>query len=727
MGWFDEQLKQRKKSDNDVLSDAFINIAGSVLSKNMSAALNDNAIITKNALGEIMKFYHIKEQEIPDNMKDMNEQMEFLMRPSGIMRRPVVLDKGWYKDAYGAMLATRKDDGTVVALIPHGMSGYTFFDYKSGTHVKVNSKNEDLIDKDAIGFYKSFPLRKINIMDLAKYIIECMTPSDYVAILIATIVITLVGMITPKINNMLFSDVVTSGSIRVLVSISILLICVSISTALMNVARNLLMGKINTKMNVNVEAATMMRILSLPTDFFKKYGSGELLSYSEHISGLCEILVSIVLSTGLTSLFSLVYISQINAYAKALVIPALCVITATVLQILVITLLQMNLNRKRMKHEAKESGLVYALISGIQKIKLTGAEKRAFAKWGNLYAEGAKLEYSPVKILSVSNTINLMISLIGTAVIYYMAIISNVGVADFYAFNVAYGMVMGAFTSLAGIALQIATIKPVLEMAKPIMDAEPEVSEGKKVITRLSGGIELNNVSFRYNENMPYVIDDLSLKIRPGQYVAIVGSTGCGKSTLMRILLGFEKPQKGAVYFDGQDINTIDLKSLRQKIGSVLQNGKLFQGDIYSNIVISAPKLTLNDAWEAAELAGMAEDIRNMPMGMNTIISEGGGGISGGQKQRLMIARAIAPKPKILMFDEATSALDNITQKHVSESLDRLKCTRIVIAHRLSTIKQCDRIIVLDKGKIVEDGTYEQLIANKGFFAELVERQRIDV
>lgn len=263
-------------------------------------------------------------------------------------------------------------------------------------------------------------------------------------------------------------------------------------------------------------------------------------------------------------------------------------------------------------------------------------------------------------------------------------------------------------------------------MVSPILETVPEISENKRVVTRLSGGIELSNVSFRYEENGPTIIDGLSLKIRPGQYVAIVGSTGCGKSTLMRLMLGFETPQKGAVYYDGMDIASLDLKSLRRKIGTVMQNGKLFQGDVFSNIIISAPQLTMDEAWDAARLAGIADDIHAMPMGMHTIISEGSGGISGGQRQRLMIARAIAPKPRILMFDEATSALDNITQKIVSESLDSLKCTRIVIAHRLSTIRHCDRIIVLDKGKIIEDGTYEELIDRNGFFAELVERQRLD-
>ena len=219
---------------------------------------------------------------------------------------------------------------------------------------------------------------------------------------------------------------------------------------------------------------------------------------------------------------------------------------------------------------------------------------------------------------------------------------------------------------------------------------------------------------------------NLSLKIKAGEYVAIVGRTGCGKSTLMRLLLGFEKPEKGAIYYDGKDINKLDLCSLRRKIGTVMQSGGLFQGDIYSNIVITAPELTLDEAWEAAEKAGIADDIRAMPMGMQTLVAEGQGGISGGQKQRLMIARAIAPKPKILMFDEATSALDNRTQKQVSEAHDSMGCTRIVIAHRLSTIKHCDRILVLDGGNVIEDGTYDELIAKGGFFAELVERQRLD-
>ena len=287
-------------------------------------------------------------------------------------------------------------------------------------------------------------------------------------------------------------------------------------------------------------------------------------------------------------------------------------------------------------------------------------------------------------------------------------------------------MLMGAFMAFSNIALSAAEIQPILEMAEPFLKNEPETTQGKEIVTRLSGGLELNHVSFRYSEDGPYILNDLSLKIRPGEYVAVVGKTGCGKSTLVRLLLGFEKPEKGAIYYDRKDINSLDPSSLRRKIGTVMQDAGLFQGDIYSNIVITAPQLTLDDAWAAAEVAGIADDIRAMPMGMHTLISEGQGGISGGQWQRIMIARAIAPKPRLLIFDEATSALDNKTQKQVSEALDGMGCTRLVIAHRLSTIRHCDRILVLDGGRIIEDGNYDQLIEKGGFFAELVERQRLD-
>ena len=726
MGWFDEQIKQRRQNDDNVFNDAFVNIAGAVMGKRVSDALNDERMITQNAIDEILKYYRVKPREVPDSIQDMNDRLEYLMRPYGIMRRDVKLSEGWYRDAVGAMLGVMKEDGRIVALIPDGMYGYRYYDYAAGTCRRVNRKNQSLFGEDAIAFYKPFPLGKVGIRELLKYIVQTLSPSNYVMAALSALIVALLGLFLPKLNSMIFSTVIPSGSMRLVYAMTVFLVCVSVSSLVFDIIRQLVLSRITIRMDVSVRAATMMRILSLPADFFKEYSAGELYTRAQYINEMCNLIVSTALSTGLTSVFSLIYILQIFVYAPGLVVPALLVILATVLLAAVSAAMQMKISRKQMKLASKSNGLSYALISGVQKIKLSGAEKRAFAKWGDLYAAQAKLTYNPPTFIKVNAVLNTAVSLIGTIILYYEAVRTKVSVADYYAFHTAYGMVSGAFMALAGIALNAALLKPIYEMVTPILETVPEVSEGKQVLTKLSGGIEINNVSFRYNENMPMVLDDLSLKIRSGQYVAIVGRTGCGKSTLMRLLLGFERPDKGAIYYDGKDMNTIDLKSLRRKIGVVMQDGKLFQGDVYSNIVISAPWLTLDDAWEAAELAGIAEDIRHMSMGMNTLIAEGSGGISGGQRQRLMIARAIAPKPKILMFDEATSALDNLTQKRVSESLEALKCTRIVIAHRLSTIRQCDRIIVLDQGKIIEDGTYQELIDRGGFFAELVARQQLD-
>ncbi len=726
MGWFDEQIRSREQADQAVFEDSFRQMAGAVMGRRIAESLNDDRQIAASAIGEILRYYHVKPREVPDTIKDMNEVLEYLLRPSGVMRRRVLLEKGWYRDCTGAMLGTRTDDGSVAALIPSGFTGYRFFDRRSGKTVRIDRNTQELFEAEAIAFYKPFPLTQLSVNDLVRFLLRQVSSADILLLLLSMALVTGIGMLLPGINRMLFTDVLSSGSGRVLLGAAAFMICVTVSGLLFTSVRGLLTARIGMKLDVQAEASTMMRILSLPANFFKKYSAGELSNRAANITGLCSLIAEMAFSTGLTALLSLLYIIQIFFFTPSLTVPALLVALMTLLTIGIQIVMRMKINRRRLEIASKESGMSFQLISGVQKIRLSGAERRAFAKWGAVYAKEANLEYDPPLFLKLGKAIPLAISLVGTIVIYSSAVKSGVSTAEYYAFSAAYGMVTAAFTVLADMAENIAQFGPMLEMAKPILEAVPEIAEDKPMVTRLSGGIELSNVTFRYTEDMPPVLDDISLKIRPGQYVAIVGGTGCGKSTLMRVMLGFEKPQKGAVYYDGRDISRLDLKSLRRRIGAVMQDGKLLVGSIFENITVAAPWLTLDDAWAAAEIAGLADDIRSMPMGMYTMISEGQGGISGGQRQRMLIARAIAPRPRILMFDEATSALDNLTQKQVSDALDKMKCTRVVIAHRLSTIRQCSRIIVLDKGKIVEDGKYDELIARNGIFAGLVARQRLD-
>jgi len=726
MGWFEDQIEERRRADAQVLEDSFQKIASVVLGQRMAEQLSDERILTKRAIDEVLKSYHLKPVEIPEDIQSTDEQMDYCLKRYGLMRRDVELKSRWYEDAYGPLLGLKKKDGTPVALLPQKLHGYFYIDNETGKKVYLNRKTEKEFETDAICFYRPLPLRALKITDLLGYMKSCISVSDIFLVVIAALAVTFAGIMLPQITAAVTGPVLSSGRTSALIGAAIFIFCVALSSQLFSAIKGLLSSRVQTKLSIAVESSLMMRIISLPVSFFRAYSPGELKSRSMSVNELCTIMQNMILNTGLTSLVSLLYIQQIFRFTPALVIPSLNIILVTVSFSVLVTLLQARISKQIMEKAAKESGLSYSLLTGVQKIKLAGAEKRVFAKWLNLYAEKAELTYNPPTILKVTNVITTGISLFSTIILYFMAVESGVDQPSYFAFMSAYGMVMEAFTELSGIALQVAQIKPLLEMAEPFLKTVPETALNKEIVTGISGNVELDHVSFRYNDSNPYIIDDLSLKINPGEYVAIVGKTGCGKSTLIRLLLGFETPESGAVYYDGKDIRSLDLGTLRRNIGTVTQDGDLFSGDIYSNIVITAPHISMDDAWEAAEKAGIADDIRAMPMGMFTIISEGQGGISGGQKQRLMIARAIAPKPKLLIFDEATSALDNKTQKAVSESLDAMGCTRIVVAHRLSTIRHCDRIVVLDKGRIIEDGTYDELIKKGGYFADLVERQRLD-
>ena len=726
MDWIESQIEMRAKYDAAMTERAYAELAASVSGKRIAPHMDvDDIEQSDKATRACLAYLGIEAGTVPQDISDVDERIEWLCRPTGTMRRTVRLEPGWHKQAFGAMVG-RLDTGEVIALLPRGLRSYYYLEADTGRKVRVTGEVAKHIESDAMLFYRPLPAKALKVRDLMKFVFSIFDRSDYLVVLAAALAVTLLGLLPAWANYVAFNIVAPSGQARLILPIGALLLGVVVSTAMFTACRNLVMARVSLKLEVVAESATFARVLALPTSFFKQYSSGDLANRVANVTMLTQMISTVLLGSTLTAVLSLIYVVQVAVYAPALALPALITALLQAAVMVIATAVTVRYEQATMEANAKLSGTVTALLNGIQKIKLAGAEDRAFAKWASGYAKYARPAYNrPVRVRALPAIVTL-VGLVGAAVIFYLAGLTGVSVANYMAFNAAYGQVTAAIAALASLAGQVAQIRPMLELVEPILETVPETTEGKTSVEELTGGIEVSGVSFRYNPQQPYILRNLSLKVKPGEYVAIVGKSGCGKSTLLRLLLGFEVPERGSITFGKYDVQKIDLRSLRQHIGVVMQDGKLFMGDIQSNITISTPTATPEDAWEAAEIAGIAEDIRKMPMGLQTLVTEGGGGISGGQRQRLMIARAICGKRKILVFDEATSALDNKTQKHVSDSLAKLDCTRIVVAHRLSTVKHCDRIIVVENGAIAEEGTYEELLAKGGSFANLVERQRLE-
>ncbi|RPI24924.1 MAG: ATP-binding cassette domain-containing protein [Acidobacteria bacterium] len=687
----------------------------------LEPSTRERADEAKGAVAEIVTALVGWAPAVPEEITDLNAQIDYMLRPSGIMRRRVELTGDWWRDAVGCLLGSTTD-GDVVAIMPGRLHGYTYKD-RSGRLIRVNRKTGRNLAVDAFCFYRPLQAEKLGIADLLRFMLKSLSAADFLFVLTASAGVAMLGLLLPFMNKVIFDSVIPGAVKSMVPAIAALLFGAAASMALFGVVRGIILNRLQQKISLSVQPAGMMRLLALPATFFKEYSAGELSSRIMSLNALCSALSNATLTVGLTALFSVVYLFQMRSFAPALAGPAILILAASLVLSVLSSWWQLRVTSRRMRVAARLNGLIFAMIAGIQKIKLAGAEKRAFARWAQAYRDEATLAYAPPVFLRIHTAVATLIATAGTVWLYYTAGAARVSPADYMAFNVAYGAASGAILALSGIVLTVSGVKPLLEMVQPVLQAVPETSATKKIVTSMSGMIEINGLSFRYTPEGPLILTDFDFKVYPGEYVALVGKTGCGKSTVLRLLLGFEKPESGAIYYDGNNLERLDLSSVRQSIGSVLQTSRLFPGDVFSNIVMTAPWKTMDNAWEAARLAGVEEDIRAMPMGMQTIISEGSGGVSGGQRQRILIARAIISKPSILLFDEATSALDNVIQKQVTDSLAKLRCTRVVVAHRLSTVRDCGRILVMEEGRIVEEGDYQALMARQGRFYELAIKQ----
>ena len=724
MGWFEEQVKKRKKLDQKTFEDSFLSLAG--IRNNKQENLSDETVRDNFVISQILSYYHRQMIDIPSTITNFKDKLSYVLGQNGLEYRKVELNDDYVGDGTSPILIFTILNDIPVLLFPKGKNKYQYVNYETGKKVTIEASLVNRLEIEAYCFYRPLPNKKVTIKEYTKYVTKSVRPIDIILLVLFAALASGVGILVPYLTRILTGDVALSKDMSKFVFVSLYVAGAATGLLIVRAIQSFVNQLISIKIEKGILSATMMRVLSLPASFFKKYNTGELTARFRSVPQLAKMIMEGIFMTLLSVVMSLAYLFQLVSFAPVLVLPVVLILIATTAFSILISFVKKSYQKKQLDTSSKESGVTYGMINGIQKIRLSGSEKRAFAKWANAYAKSARTRYNPPLVLKLSGAISLLITLLGNIVIYYIAARNNIDAGSYMAFVSSYGVLSGAFLSVVDMIGLMFTLGPIYNMARPILETEPEVVQGKEIVKEIKGNIKLEHISFRYNDTSPLVLNDLSLDIKEGEYLAIVGQTGCGKSTLVRILLGFEEPLEGSVYFDGKNINTLDMPSLRRNIGTVLQNGTLFHADIFSNIIISSPSLKEEDAWAAAEVASIADDIREMPMGMKTIISEGQGGISGGQKQRIMIARAIVHKPKVLVFDEATSALDNKTQKSISESINKLNCTRIVIAHRLSTIQNANRIIMLENGKIIEEGDYDTLINKKGKFAELVDRQRLD-
>ena len=645
-------------------------------------------------------------QEVPPSL----EQIETFLEGKNIFFRDIKLTDHWWNRCTGKIIGfLDMDHSSVPVLLVPGFTDYTFTDPTTGKTMTA-SKSSGLLKPEALTLCYPLSGDKLTVKTMMHYAADRLCRYDAFYSFLACVGVILLTMFTPYVCKLIFSEVIPSGDAAQIMPIATLLVSAGIGLTMVQAARNLVVVRIKDKVEYALQTAMMSRLLLLPASFAKQFTPGDLSNRLLSVSRVSSELTAAFLSTFLTFLFSCIMLVQFFIYGGPLLYTGLLVIS---LQLAFIMLVFYYTRRVQLNVNAGGSHLVgtlFALFSGIQKIKTSGAEFRAFHQWAKAYAPTEMYgSYQPLASFYV-NSIAYCMKLLPMIVTMWAAWYYGLSLSDYIAYCAVLTFVCQAVQQFQNIMKDVAHLLPELQLCRPIMAAKPEIKEDKNVVKRISGRVDIRGLKFRYAPDMPMLFDGLNLSINSGDYVALVGASGCGKSTLMRLMLGLEHPLAGSIFYDQYDLNDINLRSLRQScIGICMQDGRLIEGTIRDNIIFNDPLLTDDDAWEAARLAALDKDIQQMPLGMDMPISVDGKGVSGGQRQRILIARALVRKPKVIFLDEATSALDNISQHIVTESLAKLKCTRIVIAHRLSTIQQCNRIIMLRDGRVAADGTYEEI------------------
>jgi len=646
---------------------------------------------------------------------------------SGIRFRQVTLKDDWWTTDNGPLLATLSEAKDWVALLQRADKRYEIYNPMTGERTALNEEIARTLGTNAYAFYRPFPAKALNALDLLKFGVQGLW-TDVLWVLGLGVLAGILGMLTPIATGKLIDTLIPSADVTAIWLMVGALFAAAIASTMFHIASTISTLRIESKMDGAVQSAVWDRVLKLPVPFFRLYSTGDLAMRINGINTIRHALSGATVHTLLKGIFSTFSFFILFYYSLKLALLALILVFLALLVTVVIGFLKLRYERQLAEVMGKLSGATYQYLSGITKIRVASAESRVFSLWAEHYSAFRLLSFKSKHLANIQHTFFAGYPLIITASFFSLIAMvlfkeesTRMTAGQFIAFNAAFGTFFGGLVGLVETSLGLLNLVPIYERAKPILHGMPEVSVSKVHPGEIQGSIEVSKLTFQYGDGAQ-ILKNVSFTARSGEYIALVGPSGSGKSTLLRLLLGFEKATSGTIFYDQQNIADLDVNALRRQFGVVLQSGELMPTDIFNNIV-GTSNLTLDEAWEAARMVGLDEDIKKMPMGMYTVIGDGASTLSGGQRQRIMIARAIVHRPRVLFFDEATSALDNQTQATVTESLNKLKSTRIVIAHRLSTVIKADRIIVLSDGRIVQDGNYQELIAVPGLFQDLATRQ----
>lgn len=669
-----------------------------------------------------------------------------LAKDNTIRVREVILNNNWYEKDNGHLIAFYNKESdielsddyveydfesncTPVALLKT-RKGYIMINPDNENDIKITRDNAARIYPKAFMLYKSLPDEKIKIKEILKFVFSDIK-FDILRFILISLMCTLIGLVTPEITRNFVDYVIPNAAKNQALLITVMVVVVNLSSMVGNLSKSLASLRMETRSTNALDSAVIDRMLKLPVNFFKDYSSGDL---SDRISGIGSIqkqIFSIFMSVAMNFAFCFIYLIQEIRYCSYFAGWGALFCLFPIIISTLSCFVTYKLEKQLLQCGGKVAGMLLQFLNGIEKITNSNSHKRVFAQFEQENIRQVKIGYKMSQIQNIFGLFNVIFPTFVSIMFYYLygkAIATNriegLSTGTFMAFLSAYGSFQGAILGITGSLLDIRNLLPMGKRVSPILQTQPEIEVNKPSVSSLKGNIEINHLNFRYNPDGPLILKDINISVKTGEFVAIVGSSGAGKSTLLRMLLGFEKPESGSIFYDDQDINSFDIGSIRRQMGVVLQNDTVLAGSILQNIVGSSGK-SESEAWDAARKVAFDRDIADMPMGMYTMIPAGGLSLSGGQLQRLIIARAIIRNPNVLIFDEATSALDNITQSVVRQSLDELNVTRIVIAHRLSTIINADRIYVMKDGAVIETGNYNELMDQKGWFYQMALRQKI--